>query len=408
MPDDLDLLTGPGAADVLAAALATVGQELLGWRVRSVDHRPGRGTTAAYTARVRGRDGASDQVLGASTGLPTPDAVGLLRLSVGTQEVAVWRFPCDPGLPALRTALGEGAVRDLLDGCGVEPGPVELRVRSYRPGRRAVVEVRTPTARLFLKVLPPHAVEAVHGRHVLLRDAGLPVPRSLGWSAPGLLVLEALSGTPLRRRLREGGAPDVDATALLELLGRLPVGLCALPRRPSWSDEVEHYAAVTAAALPAEAERCAQLAAAVRAGCTAGAGVDPVHGDLYETSLLLSGGRITGLLDVDTAGPGRRADDLACVLAHLSVLARSAPAHGGAAHALAERWRHDVERTVDPADLRARVAGVVVSLATGPHRAQAEGWRVMTRDRLDLAQDWLDLAAASDGSRAPGRTTDRR
>ena len=38
MPDDLALLTGPGAAALLAAALATVDQELLGWRVRSVDH----------------------------------------------------------------------------------------------------------------------------------------------------------------------------------------------------------------------------------------------------------------------------------------------------------------------------------------------------------------------------------
>lgn len=388
MPDDLDLLTGPDAADLLAAALATADQELLGWRVRSVDHRPGHSTTAAYDARVRGRNGERDRLLGASTGLPTPDVPGLLRLSGGAREVAVWEFPLDPGLPALPTALDEDAVRGLLDGHGVEPGPVELRVRSYRPGRRAVVEVRTPAARLFLKVLRPHAVEALHRRHVLLRDAGLPVPRSLAWSSPGLLVLEALAGTSLRLRLREGAVPDVEGAAVLDLLGRLPPELCALPRRPSWSDDVEHYAAVTAAALPAEAERCAQLAAAVRARCTADPGVEPVHGDLYETQLLLSGGRITGLLDVDTAGPGRRADDLACVLAHLSVLE---PAHGGA-HALAERWRRDFERTVDPADLRARVAGVVVSLATGPHRVQSQGWQAVTRHRLDLASDWLDLA----------------
>lgn len=393
LPDDLALLTGPDAAALLAAALATVDQELLGWRVRSVDHRPGRSTTAAYDARVRGRDGEHDEVLGASTGLPSAGveggAPGLLRLSDGEREVSVWRFPVDPGLPGLPAAMDEQAVRGLLDSYDVEAGPVELRVRSYRPGRRAVVEVRTPSARLFLKVLRPHAVEALHRRHVLLREAGLPAPRSLGWSADGLLVLEALAGTSLRLRLREGIAPDVAGTALLDLLARLPRALCELPQRRSWSDEVEHYAGVTAATLPSEAQRCAQLAAGVRAGCVFDGAVEPVHGDLYETQLLLSGGRITGLLDVDTAGPGRRADDLACVLGHLAVLARLEPAHGGAAQALADRWQRDFEVAVDGADLRARVAGVVVSLATGPHRVQADGWQRLTRDRLDLAEQWL-------------------
>ncbi len=107
MLDDLALLTGPDAADLLTAALAVADQELLGWRVRSVDHRPGRSTTAAYDARVRGSDGEPDQVLGASTGLPTADVPGLLRLSDGEREVVVWRFPLDPGLPALPAALDE-------------------------------------------------------------------------------------------------------------------------------------------------------------------------------------------------------------------------------------------------------------------------------------------------------------
>lgn len=389
MPDDLALLTGPGAHDLLAAALATVDEELLSWRVRQVDHRPGGSTTAAYDTRVRGSEGERVQVLGARTGLPTAEGPGLLRLSDGRREVVVWRFPLDPGLPGLPAALDEDAVRRLLDGCGVEPGPVELRVRSYRPGRRAVVEVRTPAARLFVKVLQPDAVEALHRRHVLLRAAGVPVPRSRGWSGDGLLVLEALPGTSLRARLREGVAPDLAGTALLDLLDRLPPQLCELPRRRSWSDEVEHYAGVTAATLPSEATRCAQLAARVRAACIEDV-VEPVHGDLYETSLLLSGGGLTGLLDLDTAGPGRRADDLACVLAHLAVLAQLEPTHGGAVRALTERWRGDFERAVDPTDLRARVAGVVVSLATGPHRVQSAGWQELTRARLALAEAELD------------------
>ena len=36
----------------------------------------------------------------------------------------------------------------------------------------------------------------------------------------------------------------------------------------------------------------------------------------------VAGGVITGVLDIDTIGPGRRADDVACLLAHLSTVQR--------------------------------------------------------------------------------------
>jgi aminoglycoside phosphotransferase len=396
MTDDpaLGLLTGPAAADLLGAALATAGEELVSFRVRQVDHRPGRSTTAAYDTTVRGPAGERRQVLGASTGLRTRTDLppGVLRLSDGATEVVVWLLEHDPGLPALAAALDETAVRALLEGFGVAPGPVSLHVRAYRPRRRAVVEVVSPHARLFLKVLRRTHVQGLHDRHRLLRDAGLPVPRSLGWTDDGLLVLEALSGTSLRARLREGGDPVPSGRSLIELLDRLPEQVCALPRRRSWTEEVQHYAGVVGAALPAEAERCRQLAERVLS-LTDGAPADqPVHGDLYETQLLLDGGSVSGLLDVDTAGPGRRADDLACLLAHLGVLAQLEPAHRATTHAVGARWLADFERTVDPVDLRARVAGVVVSLATGPHRVQQADWPAATTARLDLAEQWLDSA----------------
>lgn len=395
MTDDpgLALLTGPDVEDLLAAALATTGQELAGWRVRQVDHRPGASTTVSYDATVRGPAGTERQVLGASTGLPTEGDLpaGVLRLTDGSSTVAVWRFPLDPGLPALATATDEEAVRQLLATFGIRPGQLRLDVRSYRPRRRAVVEVRGPGCRLFLKVLRPKAVQALHSRHVLLRDAGLPVPRSLGWSTDGLLVLEALGGTTLRTRLREGGAPAPDGSALLDLLDSLPAGVLDLPARRSWTDEVAHFARVTATALPSEAERCRQLADRVSSVVGDRPADEPSHGDFYETQLLLDGARVIGLLDVDTAGPGRRADDLACLLAHLSVLAQMEPAHATTSSALAASWQRDFEQATDPSELRARVAGVVVSLATGPHRVQQDDWPSATRDRLDLAEQWLSL-----------------
>jgi aminoglycoside phosphotransferase len=401
---DLALLTGDDAEDLLAAALATGDEELVGWRVRQVDHRPGRSTTVAVDARVRSAAGDSDQLLGAGTGLSgTAPRPGVLRLSDGAVEVAVWRLPDDPGLPGLAVATDEGAVAALLRAHGVETGSVRLRVRSYRPRRRAVLEAHTRAGRFFLKVLRPPLVAPLARRHLLLRDAGLPVPRCLGWTEEGLLVLEALPGGSLRARLRDGGAPAPDGGALLALLDRLPDAVLELPARRSWTDEVDHYAAVTAAALPEEAERCRQLAGRVRATVADLPTTDAVHGDLYESQLLLEGARICGLLDVDTVGPGRRADDLACLLAHLHVLAQREADHRATTTALAAAWLAAFEQRVDPVDLRARVAGVVLSLATGPHRVQERGWQGATRARLDLAEHWLDRAGRTDRTSATSR-----
>jgi aminoglycoside phosphotransferase len=385
--DHLATAAGPGAHALLRAAVGDA--EVLSCRLRQVHHRPHSSTTATWELRVRDRGGEHAEVLG-------------VRLLAGDPEAQVWRFPHDPALPGLAAATDETRVRALLDRCDVEPGPVELRVRGYRPGRRAVVEVRTPAVRLFLKVVRPSAGALLAERHRLLRAAGLPVPPVLAAGEDGRLLLEALPGTSLRARLRDGADPAPGGPELLELLDLLPAALCALPRRTSWTDEVRSYAFVTAGALPGEAERCRQLAEAVRAAVDDEVADEPVHGDLHEAQLLLSGGRVTGLLDVDTAGPGRRADDLACLLAHAHVLAQLEPAHAATTLALARRWLAAFDRRVDPADLRARTAGVVVSLATGPHRVQAPGWQDLTRARLDLAEQWLGAAG---GGPAPVRSS---
>lgn len=366
--------TEPDAHDLLRPVLAD-GEELLSWRVRQVDHRPGSGTTVAYDATLRGPYGESRQVLVATA---------------GDDEVQVWRFPLDPSLPALPTAVDEGAVRALLTSYGFPPGPVRLDVRGYRPRRRALVEVSAAGRQVFLKVVRPGDVEALYERHRMLWAAGVPVARSLGWSTHGLLVLEGLPGVTLRNRLREGGSPAPDGAGLLALLDRLPREVCRLPLRRSWTDEVAHYADITAAALPTESDRCRDLAAAVTAGTDGSPADSPSHGDFYEAQLLLAGRQVTGVLDLDTVGPGRRSDDLACLLAHVSVLAQMEPAHRETSDALVAQWLAVFDRAVDPGDLRARVAGVLVSLATGPHRAQQQDWPDETRARLELAERWLE------------------
>jgi hypothetical protein len=117
----------------------------------------------------------------------------------------------------------------------------------------------------------------------------------------------------------------------------------------------------------------------------------PTHGDFYDSQLFVAGGAITGLLDIDTMGPGNRADDLACSLAHLSVLTTIAPYAHGAGNVLRE-WQPVFESRVDPRELRLRAAGVTLSLATGPFRAQEPGWEITTDQRIELAERWIAAA----------------
>ena len=60
------------------------------------------------------------------------------------------------------------------------------------------------------------------------------------------------------------------------------------------------------------------------------------------------------------------------------------------------QWLREMEtgpRAVDRRDLRLRVAGVLLSLATGPFRVQEKGWRAGTIRRVDLIERWVDAAS---------------
>jgi hypothetical protein len=374
---------------VLAAALQVAGGELVSCRPRQVVCQPGRGTTVSYRARVRWREGGvREETLAACSGdAPT----GALVLDDGADRVAVWRFPHDPELPGLAAACDEAAVASVLEDLGLGGGPVRLRTRAYRPRRRAVVEAVGSRGRLFVKVVRPHRVEALHHRHRLLVRHGIPAPQSLGWTPRGLLVLQALPGRTLRQTLRSRTTLIPAGGDILALLDRLPVELEHGTARQSWIDKAPHYAAVIGAALPDEAPRAARLAEAL----TAAAGPawpGPVHGDLYESQLLVDRGRICGLLDVDTAGSGDKLDDLACLLGHLSVLAQIDRDRAPIIKRAGAGYLRAFEAVVSPAALRYRVAAVVVSLATGSHRVQERGWPATTRRRLDLAENWLASA----------------
>jgi hypothetical protein len=391
--DDLALLTGADAAGLLAAALATVDAELLSARPRQVVHRPGVDTTVGYRARVRWAGGREvEETLAAATPVDGRDeGGGALVLQDGATRVAVWRFPDDPALPGLAQACDPQAVAGLLERFGLGSGPVRLRTRAYRPRRRAVIEAIGPRGRLFLKVVRPHRVEGLHDRHRALVAAGVPAAPSLGWTADGVVVQQCLPGSTLRQALRSRTSSVPSGRDLLAVLARLPADLADEPPRPSWVDNAGHYAGVVGASVPDEAGRATALAASIVAEAGPSE-IGPVHGDLHEGQVLVHAGRVCGLLDVDTAGAGDVLDDRACLLGHLAVLAqidrRRSAAIGRAARAYLVDFDAVAPDAAARAALRHRVAAVVLSLATGPHRVQEPGWAAATRRRLDLAAAW--------------------
>lgn len=320
-------------------------------------------------------------------------------------EVAAWIYPGDPDLPGLARATVADAVVALLKehrliDASVGASRVELSMVSYRPRCRAVVRaVITPSVNgarsrrvFYLKAFTADDAPRARHRLELLSQVGLPVARLLAVTSDHLFVLESLPGEPMARHLCDRDA-EARGEEMLALLDALPADLSTLPGRPAWADAVTHYADVLDAQQPEVGERAHRIAESVSGSLKGIAeGREPTHGDFHEGQLYLASGRISGVLDIEAAGPGRRVDDLACMIAHLSAVRQVDDAHSTGVGALIDGLLTVFDRRVDPVELRIRAAGVAVSLASGPYQEQDPHWRDQTNAILDAADRLLGMA----------------
>lgn len=395
-PDGANLLTSDAVAPLLTAAVEHGGGVLLKWELDHVDNQPHLSTTATYTATVRWPFGEREELLGVSaraTGTTTSDQRAVL-FRHGDREVAVWLYPRDPDLPGLERAAFPVEMAKILNehrvvGRPVTPDQVTLEMIGYRPRRRAVLRctVAGPTRMtLYVKVLRAQNFAEVLQRHQLLLAAGVPAPPVAATTHDHLLVLRELTGRPLAQAIFDPVAP-CSGENLVAVLDAMPVQLVGLRRRPPWSDAVDHYAEIVSGAMPEEAPRLRWMADLVRQGLAGmPLGNEATHGDFHEGQVFVAGGRVSGILDVDTAGPGRRADDLACLVAHLSTVQRMNAQQAARVQDLLRSWVPVFDRRVDPVELRLRAAAVIISLATGPFRGQEPNWRNETRAILGAAE----------------------
>lgn len=383
--DGSTLLTGPDVEPLLRAAVEHQGGQLLSWTLDHVDAMPEQSTTATYLAKVSWPHGVRSELLGVSarSGELSPSDERARIFEDGTRRVAVWLYPSDPDLLGLPRAAFPEKMAEVLSpvlGSQVRAEDVNLTMIGYRPRRRAVVraEVEAHGATFYVKVLRAKVFDDILAKHVLLRDAGVPAPEVVLATDDHLLVTRELPGTAMARSLFAAGDPCAPE-GLVELLDSMPASVAALERRPPWADAVRHYSKMVSSTIPELDEELAWQATTIETLLARyPQGDEPTHGDFHEGQLHTDGGRIVGMLDVDTIGPGRRADDLACLIGHLSTIQRMTPDQQEKVRALLARWVPVFDRRVDPVELRLRAAAVVISLATGPYRSQTPDWRQQT------------------------------
>ncbi|MDR1712279.1 MAG: aminoglycoside phosphotransferase family protein [Propionibacteriaceae bacterium] len=393
--DGIELLTSSQAGPLLSAAVAHAGGNLVEWSLDQVDRNPNESTTATYSVYVDWPYGRRHEVLGVSArtrGIAGADAAAEI-FADGDRQVAVWLYPKDPDLPGLaRAAYAESMAVVCNDhkifSSAVAPDDLSLTMVVYRPRRRAVLKVTDLVSgeTVYVKVLREHLIGQIAERHRMLLEAGVPAAPVLAVTEDHMLFLAELGGTPLAEAIFE---PDPPTTAqdLIETLDRLPQAVSSLPRRAAWTQSLPHYSEVVAQSLPQLRPRLEWLRDTI-AGHLADIplGDEPTHGDFHEGQVHVASGRVVGLLDVDTVGPGSRVDDLACLVAHLSTIQRMNATQTDRVHSLIRDWVPVFDTRVDAAELRLRAAAVIISLATGPFRSQEPDWQRETTLMIGSAE----------------------
>ena len=384
----LEILLGPQAGPFLDAVLEGTGSRLRSYTVSQVRFIPSKSVTVQYRAKLVSSTGRPEIVtFVATSGVATPDGVPVFAAE--GLEVAFWQFPNDPFLPGLASAADPDRVSDMLGLLGAPQESVTLSTRAYRPGSRAVVEASGKTHRIFLKIVRPGRTAALQQAHTSLAQH-VPVPHSYGWSGDlGVVALQAMPGRTLRAALTARSSRVPTAADLVALLDRFP--------QPAGDARIivgPHQRAVDhARLLDAVAPELATRVGAIVGRLDAVAEESPiaVHGDFHSSQVLVNRDDIVGLVDVDTAGVGERANDLANIVGHLGTLALDSPARRGISDYGGILMR-DFDKRTDPVGLRLRVSAVILGLATGPFRVQEGQWPKATERRVALAESWITSA----------------
>ncbi len=389
--------------ELLASVAQVLGRKLVDWR--STHSEPtASGVVSGYQIDLQDdRGGVRSQTLYIETNPPqrTRSGVLTLRRAGSNDAVDVWFYPQDPGLPGLARVVRPESAEALLASIGVDASDTSLAVAAYRPGSRAVVRVDWSGGRVYLKVVSPRKAAALADRHRLLAASGIPVPEVLGWSDDGLVALATLPGVEAQSVVHLLPDPDGFLDQVEEIAARLARVPAIYTVRSSLFDRLDWYVGRLAASFPALARDIEQIGHLAQRRGSSGRdffqGPVTIHGDLHLGQIFVQDGgqrRVTGVLDVDTAGAGDLADDAAALYAHLIVLGINAEGSGAgyaeACLSLADLWleRWQLHHDSGYAD-RTRAIAATHLIAHSLRYPEGDGERSAARV-LDLARRLVD------------------
>lgn len=395
----------PNHERVIPQAFAGSGTSVVAARAHSVEPS-GNGYLYGYEVDTVDRNGQRATVLTYVDTGGTHDQNSAIVTDPATGEpVSVWAYPNDPGLPVLPQVTYRDAVAELLTTLGMPVTDPVLTVAAYRPGKRAVVRVDAPERTLFLKIVRPHRVAPIVTSHEQFVAAGLPVPRVLSSRGDGLLVLERIRGVPAGSRILDIADDPRFVASLAALSGRVATVPMTQQARADAMDHADWHRRTLVAALPQDAEEIDRLYDAIgrRSIGWTSATKQVVHGDLHLEQVFVDEDepwRISGLLDIDTAGWGFPVRDIGAVVAHMVVTglwhrSRGDAERGGAAERLADGIARDwVARNPGEADRIGPAIGAQLLAHAGGQATTGSANGIQTAEQL-LAATRAALADAA-------------
>ncbi|WIB36869.1 aminoglycoside phosphotransferase family protein [Curtobacterium sp. MCJR17_043] len=277
-----------------------------------------------------------------------------------------------------------------------------------------------PERTMFIKIVRPHRVAPIVRTHEQFAAAGLPVPRVLASRGDGLLVLELVRGVPAGSRITDIADDPRFVASLAALTGRIATVPMTQQARADAMDHADWHRRTLTTALPGDAEEIDRLYDAIgrrSIGWAAGQ-KQVVHGDLHLEQVFVDEDepwRISGLLDIDTAGWGHPVRDIGAVVAHLVVTglwhrSRGDAERGAAAERLADAVARDwVARNPQEAERIGPAIGAQLlahaggQATTGSANGIATAEQLLAATRAALAEPAPSLPSGSGRPRSAPR-----
>lgn len=267
---------------------------------------------------------------------------------VGKADLAAFKYPSDPDLPAFEVFALRQSRNRVLRKLFSDDETLDVELLSYRPLRRAVFRVSGEQQTYFLKIVKPNRIEGIVQRHQFMFSKAIPVPEVVWWSPTGAMIMRELPGQTMFQAFLDSQVADL--AVWHEARERL-VSLTESPfRRASAIESVDWAFSALTLLYPNRKMDFQLLDSYLKtqrdAERTAAEHNLPSHGDLHYGQILVSGDGtdISAILDLDSFGLGNPADDVAAFGSQLSLYRlSSAIPDPGTTSSLEREWEEWVE-----------------------------------------------------------------